>query len=169
MRRLFVKKNDFFDERVSLEGQLIEIVRPGLRRLVSQSAGEGQVPFLQCKRSGSGMPITAPREISRASCQPPDMPRRRRNEISDRPQSVMRLSDIERHGTGESTHSEPSESFTMAHAGSEHDSHVADGRTVDDPLHSAQIPEIRAYAFRSMKFRRALGREGRCDTRHLVR
>ena len=37
--RLFMKKEHFFDQRIAFEGELIEIVLPGLRRFVSQSAG----------------------------------------------------------------------------------------------------------------------------------
>ena len=54
--RLFVKEKDFFDEGVAFEGKLVEVVLPGLRRLVPQNAGEGEMPFLQRKRGGSWRP-----------------------------------------------------------------------------------------------------------------
>jgi hypothetical protein len=38
--RLFMKEDDFLDERVAFEGELVKVVRPSLRRHVSQSAGE---------------------------------------------------------------------------------------------------------------------------------
>jgi len=51
-----MKEENFFDERIAFEGQLVEVFLPGLRRLVFQNVGEGQVPFLQCKRGGAGCP-----------------------------------------------------------------------------------------------------------------
>ncbi len=37
--RLFVKEKHFFNEPVTFEGKLVEVIRPGLRRLVPQIAG----------------------------------------------------------------------------------------------------------------------------------
>ena len=34
-----MKEKDFFDERVAFEGELVEVIRPGVRWLVSQNAG----------------------------------------------------------------------------------------------------------------------------------
>src|ERR1035441_8614489 len=54
--RLFMKENDFLDEWVAFESELVKVVRPALRRHISQSAGEWQVPFLQRKWGGSRRP-----------------------------------------------------------------------------------------------------------------
>ena len=54
--RLFVEEEDFFDQRIAFEGKLVEVVLPGLRRLVPQNAGEGQVPFFQRERRAARRP-----------------------------------------------------------------------------------------------------------------
>ncbi len=54
--RLFMKEKNLFDEGVALEGKLIEVILPGSRGLVPQNAREGQVPFSQGKRGGTGRP-----------------------------------------------------------------------------------------------------------------
>ncbi|SPF41634.1 hypothetical protein SBDP1_360003 [Syntrophobacter sp. SbD1] len=51
-----MKEKDFFDEGVAFEGKLVKVVRPALRWLVAQNAGQGQASFLQRKWGGSCRP-----------------------------------------------------------------------------------------------------------------
>ena len=37
-----MKEKDFFDERVAFEDKLVEAIRPGVRRCVTQNTGEWQ-------------------------------------------------------------------------------------------------------------------------------
>jgi hypothetical protein len=51
-----MKEKDLFDKRIAFERKLVEVVTPGLRRLIAQNTGEGQLAFLQSERGPSRRP-----------------------------------------------------------------------------------------------------------------
>ena len=80
-----MKEQDFFDERVAFEGELVDVIDPlGMWR-VRECAGEWQVPFLQREWGRAWCPELCFGKERVPRFQPPDMSWGRGNKIAHRP------------------------------------------------------------------------------------